>query len=834
LKYWFLSMQLKTTSLKSAAVGGITMSLPVSGMTCASCVSHVEQAIAGVSGVVESAVNLSTERARIKISNAAALTRVIEAVDASGYAVPTEIVHVAVSGMTCASCVAHVEKAVAAIPGVTKVVVNLATERATVTFVAGAVAEKSITDAIADAGYEARVVDRDGGADHGAAAHAAEAATLTRDVTIAAVLTLPVFLLEMGGHVVPAFHHWTQMTIGEQPLRLFAFLLTTAVLAGPGRRFYLKGIPSLLRGTPDMNALVAIGTAAAYLFSTVSTFWPTLLPEGTRHVYFEAAAVIVTLILFGRWMELRSRGRTSAAIRRLADLTPKTAHVLIGGVPTERSIADVKAGDVVLVRPGERIPVDGDVIDGHSYVDQSMLTGEPAPIEISVGGHAVGATINTSGTLTVRATKVGADSVLAGIIRMVQDAQGSKLPIQALVDRITAYFVPAILAISALTFLTWMAFGPSPALAVALVNAVAVLIVACPCAMGLATPTSIMVATGRAAERGILFRRGDALQALSGVDIVAFDKTGTLTKGKPELTDLIVQPGFSDDDALRYAASLESRSEHPTAAAIVAAATAKESQITAPSAFEAIAGLGVSGIVDGRNVLVGSRRFLESRKVDAMAGAAQADALADAGKSTVYVAIDDKLAAVIAVADPIKPDAVAALTALRAAGIAIAMISGDNAHTANAVAQQLGIDNVAADVLPAGKVESLQALKAGYKGLAFVGDGINDAPALAAADVGIAVGTGTDIAIESADVVLMSADLGKVGEAIALSGATMRNIKQNLFWAFGYNAALVPLAAGVFYPTFGWQMSPMLAAGAMALSSLFVLSNALRLRRFGT
>ncbi len=809
------------------------VTLPISGMTCASCVAHVEKAIAEVPGVSASSVNLATEQATFELADRAALPAVIAAVDAAGYVVPSATTEFAVTGMTCASCVSHVERAVAAVPGVERVVVNLATERASVTHKLGAVTPQAIEQAIAEAGYDAHVIEGVAPRDHVREAHDREQASLTRDLKLAALLTLPVAAVEMGRHAFMSFHHWLDHSIGETPVRIVMFLLTTAVLAGPGRRFFAKGIPSLLRGNPDMNALVALGTSAAWAYSTIATFAPALLPEGTRYVYFEAAAVIVTLILFGRWMELKSRGRTSAAIRRLAGLQPRTADVLRDGKVVPVPIGDVVVGDLVLVRPGEKIPVDGEVTDGHSYVDQSMVTGEPIPAEKAIGASVIGATMNTTGTLTVRATKVGAATMLASIIRMVENAQASKLPIQAMVDRVTAWFVPAILAIAVLTFAVWMIFGPTPALAMALVNAVAVLIVACPCAMGLATPTSIMVATGRAAELGVLFRRGDALEAMGGVEIVAFDKTGTLTKGRPELTDCQGINGFSDAEVLRLVASLESRSEHPTARALVEGAEARKIRLSGPSAFTAHPGRGLTGTVDGRALVVGSAKFLAEQSIDVGTARDAADRLSDAGKSAVFAAIDGKVAGVIAVADTIKPTTAAALAKLKAQGLKLAMISGDSRHTAAAIGRELGIDQVIGEVLPAGKVDALKSLAMGGRKIAFVGDGINDAPALAAADVGIAVGNGTDVAIDSADIVLMSGDLGGVATAYALSRATLRNIRENLVWAFGYNAALVPVAAGILYPAFGILLSPMLASAAMGLSSVFVLTNALRLRRAG-
>jgi heavy metal translocating P-type ATPase len=639
-------------------------------------------------------------------------------------------------------------------------------------------------------------------------------------------------VLEMGSHFIPGVHEFVMNNIGMQESWYLQFALTTLVLFGPGLRFYQKGVPALFRLAPDMNSLVAIGTSAAWIYSVVATFAPDLLPDGTANVYYEAAAVIVTLILLGRFLEARAKGRTSEAIKHLMGLQAKTARVIRNGETVEVPLSDVQTGDTVVVRPGDRVPVDGSVLDGNSYVDESMITGEPVPVEKVAGSEVVGGTINKTGSFTFRATKVGADTVLAQIIKMVEQAQGAKLPIQSLVDRVTAWFVPAVIAIALLTFGVWLVFGPDPALTFALVNGVAVLIIACPCAMGLATPTSIMVGTGRAAEMGVLFRKGEALQTLRNAAVIAVDKTGTLTKGRPELTDLETAEGFDRDTVLTLVAAVETRSEHPIAEAIVDAAKAKGLAIAEPGRFEAIPGFGASAEVSGRTVHVGADRLMTQLKLDVSAFADQAARLGSEGKSPLYAAIDGKLAAIIAVADPIKETTPQAIRMLHDLGLKVAMITGDNRRTAEAIAAKLGIDEVIAEVLPDGKVAALKKLKQGGRAVAFVGDGINDAPALAEADVGLAIGTGTDVAIESADVVLMSGDLLGVPNAIALSKATIRNIKENLFWAFAYNAVLIPVAAGALYPVYGLLLSPIFAAGAMALSSVFVLGNALRLRAF--
>ncbi|MCX5497214.1 heavy metal translocating P-type ATPase [Kaistia dalseonensis] len=744
---------------------------------------------------------------------------------------PATEIDLAIEGMTCASCVARVEKALKKVPGVGSANVNLATERATVHASDAGLAVTALEEAVRSAGYEAHVISAAAPQEDLAEKRDSEARELGRALALSAALTAPVFLVEMGSHLLPAFHHWLGMTLG--PWNGYAqFILTSLVLIGPGRRFFLKGVPALLRLAPDMNALVALGAGAAYLYSAVATFLPALLPAGTGALYFEAAAVIVTLILLGRMLEARAKGRTGAAIQRLVKLRPKTARVARNGETMDVVLDDVRIGDVVIVRPGERIPVDGRLVEGASFVDESMITGEPLPVAKAIGDTVVGGTINTSGSFSFKAERVGAATVLAQIIRMVESAQGAKLPIQALVDTVTAWFVPVVMAAALATFIGWAVFGPEPSLSLALVNAVAVLIIACPCAMGLATPTSIMVATGRAAELGILFRKGDALQTLRDATIIAIDKTGTLTEGRPAVTDLVTALGFDRADVLRLAASLEARSEHPIAAAIVAAAEEQGLTLAPAISFEAMAGFGASAIVDGRAILVGADRLMARSGLDIALFRDEATRLGLEGKSPLYVAIDGQIAAILAVADAIKPSTPAAIAALKAHGRRIVMVTGDNKATAEAIGRRLGIDEVVAEVLPDGKVAAIERLKARGAKVAFVGDGINDAPALATADIGIAIGTGMDIAIESADVVLMSGDLTGVVRAIALSRATLRNIGENLFWAFAYNAALIPVAAGALYPSFGILLSPMLAAGAMALSSVFVVGNALRLKRF--
>lgn len=806
------------------------VSLSIEGMTCASCVGRVERALKAVPGVTDARVNLATERADITVNTPDATAAAVKAVQDAGYQVVPQTYTFATTGMTCGSCVARVERALKAVPGVTAATVNLANETAQVTTTAATPA--TLIAAIEKAGYEARLMDTDVGSTTEDERHEAQRLSLLRSLIVAAVLTLPVFIVEMGSHFVPAIHRWVDTMVGMQNSWYVQFVLTTLVLMGPGRQFYRIGIPALLRRAPDMNSLVAVGTLAAYAYSVVATFMPQWLPEGTVNVYYEAAAVIVTLILLGRYLEARAKGRTSEAIKRLIGLQPRTATVRRNDDYVAVSIADVQPGDIVLVRPGEQVPVDGEVVDGNSYVDESMITGEPIPVAKATGAPVVGGTVNQQGSLHVRADNVGADTVLAQIIRMVEQAQGSKLPIQGLVDKVTMWFVPAVMLAALLTFIVWIAVGGSTALTLALVNAVAVLIIACPCAMGLATPTSIMVGTGKGAELGILFRKGEALQSLRNTRVIAVDKTGTLTKGKPELTDFIVAQPFERDRVLALVAAAETRSEHPIAQAIVAAAAQQGLNVPTVTAFESITGFGIRAHIDSTHVDVGADRYMRKLGLDVSVFEQEAERLAGEGKTPLYAAINGQLAALIVVADPIKDSTWEAIRSLHDLGLKVAMITGDNRYTGEAIARQLGIDEVVAEVLPDGKVDAVARLRQQYGTLAYVGDGINDAPALAAADVGIAIGTGTDIAIEAADVVLMSGDLRGVPKAIALSQATIRNIQQNLFWAFAYNTALIPVAAGILYPVSGVLLSPIFAAAAMALSSIFVLGNALRLRRF--
>lgn len=815
------------------------ISLSVEGMTCASCVRRVETAAARVPGVATSSVNFATKRLTVEPSQDFSAKTLAAAVRKIGYEVAPERHEFVANGLKGPQDALRLKGVLEAIATTLSADVD-ASGRVVVEGMGGNRESAMLIETAKAAGFSlARPKTQHHGDEssitHDHMHHAGEEARLRRDLIIAAILTAPLFILEMGGHLYQPMHHWLMGVVEASTLYYIYFVLATAVIFGPGLRFLKSGIPALLRGAPEMNSLVALGVSAAYLYSLVTTFAPGLLPENARHVYYEAATVIVTLILFGRLLEARASGKTGDAIRKLMTLQARTARVEREGQTLDIPSDEVSVGDIVIIRPGERLPVDGTVTEGTSFIDESMISGEPVPVEKTVGADVTGGTINRSGALKFQATKVGADTMLSQIIRLVEQAQGAKLPIQLLVDRVTAVFVPVVIAIAALTFVVWAVFGPEPAYTFALINAVAVLIIACPCAMGLATPTSIMVGTGRAAELGVLFRKGEALQSLRSANVVVVDKTGTVTKGMPEMTDLIVADGFGEGEVLSLVASVESRSEHPVAEAIVKAAKSRNplaGSQAAITAFESITGYGISATVDGRQVAVGADRLMAKLGLSVKPFAQDAQRLADEGKTPLYAAIDGELAAIIAVADPLKPSSAAAIRALKNLGLEVVMVTGDNARTAKAIARQVGIDKVLAEVLPEGKVQAIEDLRKGESIVAFVGDGINDAPALARADIGIAIGTGTDVAIESADVVLVGGDLFGVVHAMEMSRATMRNIRQNLFWAFGYNAALIPVAAGALYPAFGITLSPMLGAGAMALSSVFVLANALRLKTF--
>lgn len=823
------------------------LTLPVTGMTCASCANRIERGLGKVGGVEEARVNLATEQATVAYNprqvQPAAL---VEAIERSGYGVITERTELPITGMTCASCQMRVEKALRSVDGVLDAQVNLATERAAVTYAPGVANVDALTAAVEAAGYGVIAPASDqaaGGEDVEAAARRADLADKRRKLIVAVALGLPLLVLAMArdlGFIAPWLTPaWAaieeQMAHGgtviehypayADRLNWLFLALATPVQFFSGGDFYRNAWRALRHRTANMDTLIALGSSAAYVFSV----W-ILFTGLTGHVYFETAAVIIALILVGKYLEARAKSQTSQAIRALIGLQPKTARVLRGGDEVEVPIAQVRVGEMVTVRPGEKVPVDGVVTGGQSTIDESMLTGESLPVDKRPGDTVTGATINRAGALQFRATRVGKDTALAHIVRLVQEAQGSKAPVQRLVDRVSAVFVPIVLLIALATFVAWYAATGDATRA--LIFAVAVLVIACPCALGLATPTAIMVGTGTGAEHGILIRNAEALERASGLQAVVFDKTGTITEGRPAVVD-IVSAAQDETELLRLAASAERGSEHPLGEAIVGAAKKRGLQLVQPDSFQALAGHGIEAQIEGRAVVIGSPRLMGERGVALDALTDTVERLQGEAKTAVVVAVDGAAAGVFGIADPVKDTSAAAIAELRRLGVQVLMLTGDNRRTAEAIGRQVGLgpSEVLADVLPDAKAAEMRRLQERGQVAAMVGDGINDAPALAQADVGIAMGSGTDVAMEAADITLLRGDLRSVPQAIDLSRRTMRTIRWNLFWAFIYNVIGIPVAAGVFFPLFGWQLSPIIAAAAMAFSSVFVVTNSLRLRR---
>ena len=813
-----------------------TLDIEITGLTCGSCVRRTEDVLKGVDGVEDAQVNLATGRAHLRPAPRAEqtvlLAELAAALDKAGYPPARETLTLALTGVTCGGCVSRVERALASVPGVTEASVNLGLSQARVTVLSGTAARADLVAAVEQAGYGVEKSAGDGAdaGEEGASAQARERKTLRRQMLTAAAFTLPLVIIAMGRHL-PGGHALFTQWLPERAWIAIEFLLATPVVFWAGRGFFERGWKEMRHLAPAMSSLVMIGAGAAYLYSLLVLLAPGIFPEGTAGSYFEASGVIITLILVGRYLEQIARGRTSEAIRRLLQLQSRTARVMRGDEPVEVAIEDVAVDDRVLVRPGERIPVDGVVLEGGSRVDESMITGEPVPVGKGEGDELATGTVNGQGSLVFRATRVGGNTVLAQIIGMVEKAQAEKPPIQALADRIAGIFVPIVLVVALITGAIWLAIGPDPVLSYAFVATVSVLLIACPCAMGLATPTAVMVATGKGAENGMLMRRGSALEALARADTVVLDKTGTLTVGRPQLTNLEVASG-SEDETLTLVAAVEQHSEHPLALAIVEAAHERGINIPAASDFQSVTGYGVEAQVNGHYVHVGAAHYMEWLGVATDAVADTVDELAAAARTTLYAAVDGQLLGVLGIADPPRAEAAAVVGALRTLGLRVAMVTGDQAATANALAAQLGIDEVMAGVRPDGKAREVERLQAEGHRVAFVGDGINDAPALARADVGVAIGTGTDVAIEAGDAVLMRPDLNGLLDAIDLARRAHRTIQGNFVWAYGYNVLLIPVAAGLLYPLTGWLLNPMAAAAAMSLSSLFVLSNSLRLRRF--
>ena len=814
------------------------LTVPVLGMTCANCVASVERNSKKAEGVADASVNFASEKLTFEYDPTVkkpdeVLREVLARVERAGYQIPTATMELPITGMTCANCANTVERALKKVEGVVEATVNFASEKATVTYVPGAVGSAELVAAVRRAGYD--VVETAEGEemeDAEAAARDAEIRHQWQRFIIGAVFSLPLLLLSMGRDL-GLLGEWA-----HAPWVNWLFLaLATPVQFYVGWDYYTGAYKALRNGSANMDVLVAMGTSVAYFYSlaVLIAMAMGITSLGTM-VYFETAAVIITLIVLGKLLEARAKGRTSEAIKKLMGLQAKTARVVRNGQEVDIPIDEVQVGDVVVVRPGEKIPVDGVVIEGHSAVDESMLTGESLPVEKAVGDQVIGATLNKQGLLKFEATAVGRQTALAQIIKLVEQAQGSKAPIQRVADQVSAYFVPAVIIIAFGTFGIWLFTGAG--FVPALLRLIAVLVIACPCAMGLATPTSIMVGVGKGAEHGILFKTSAALEQAHKLTAIVLDKTGTITKGEPSVTDVVVSQTWSGDpeELLRLAASAEKGSEHPLGEAIVRTAQEKGLALIDPDRFQGIAGHGIAAQVEGRQVLVGNLRLMQREKVDLNGLEPKAGELQQQAKTAMWLAVDGQATALIGVADTIKEGSKEAIAAMHKLGLMVAMVTGDNQATAEAIAREVGIDRVFAEVLPGDKAAHVARLQEeGYK-VGMVGDGINDAPALAQADVGFAIGTGTDVAMETADVTLMRGDLRSVPQAIALSKATMRNIKQNLAWAFGYNVALIPIAAGVLAP-FSWapsflqQLHPILAAGAMAFSSISVVTNALRLRR---
>jgi len=813
------------------------LTVPVIGMTCANCVASVERNSKKVQTVQDASVNFASEKLTISYDPALSkpqevLTDVVERVAKAGYQVPTATIELPLLGMTCANCAKTIQRTLNKVEGVLTANVNYASEKATVSYVAGLITRAELVAAVRKAGYDV-VTAADGEAleDAEAAARLAEVHHEWRRLTVGILFALPLFLLSMARDfgLVGMWAH-------DAWVNWLFLVLATPVQFYVGWDYYVGAYKSLRNGSANMDVLVAMGSSVAYIYSVAvllgKTFGTNALGD---HVYFETSAIIITLIVLGKLLEVRAKGETSAAIKKLIGLQPKTARVLRGDTEVDLPIVELVVGDEIIVRPGEKIAVDGLILDGRSAVDESMITGESLPVDKVAGDMVIGGTINKQGLLRFKATKVGRETALAQIIQMVERAQGSKAPIQRVVDQVSAYFVPAVIGFALLVFVIWLLAGA--AFVPALLRLIAVLVIACPCAMGLATPTSIMVGVGKGAEKGILFKNSAALEQAHKLTAIVLDKTGTLTKGEPAVTDLAMssEARFTRADLLRLAASAERGSEHPLGEAIVRSAQEEGLTLSSPVAFEGVAGHGISAEVDGHQILLGNLRLMEREAVHLNGLAANASQIQSLGKTAMWLAVDGQASAIIGVADTIKEGSQEAVAAMHKLGLTVVMMTGDNEATAQAIAQAVGIERVFAEVLPAQKAEHVKQLQAEGYIVAMVGDGVNDAPALAQADVGIAIGTGTDVAMETADVTLMRGDLRSVPQAIALSKATMRNIKQNLLWAFGYNIALLPIAAGILAP-FPWapdflrQLHPILAAGAMAFSSISVVGNALRLR----
>lgn len=825
------TLQGKITEWTGASGGAESIILPIAGMTCRRCAERIEKRLRGLKGVRKASVNQKQGKAFVSYDPKEVSPKfLIKAIRSEGFEAGSSTASIGIKGMRCASCVTKIEKALKATPGVVSASVNPAAETAKVEYMPGLTDVEGLKDAVESAGYKAGKAPGEEPEDKEQAAREREYKTLMWKFWFSIIVGVPVMALSYPayiglGDLLPRGSAalrtvWAAMGIATLPVLLWA-----------GNQFFVGAWNAFRHRSADMHTLIAIGVSAAWIYSTVAVIYPEIFP---RHeladVFYDVTAVVTALVVLGLALEIKARSRTNEAIKKLMGLQARTARVVRDGVEKDIPVEEVLVGDIVLVRPGEKIPVDGEVSEGSSAVDESMVTGESIPIEKKVGDEVIGATINKTGSFKFRAAKVGKDTMLSQIIRMVQDAQGSKAPIQRVVDHVAGYFVPAVIIIGILAFMVWFTFGPEPRLIYALVVFVSVLIIACPCALGLATPTSLMVGVGKGAESGILIKSGDALETAHKLDAIILDKTGTITAGKPSLTNVVATEGVSEDDLLRYAASVERGSEHPLGEAIVEGAKKRGLALSESGEFNAIPGHGVEALVDGKKVLLGNLKLMTDRKIDLKALKKEAERLAGEGKTPMYVALDNRVAGIVAVADTVKEDSKEAIRTLKRLGLEVVMITGDNEATARAIASQVGIERVMAEVLPEDKAHQVQLLQLEGKKVAMVGDGINDAPALAQADIGMAIGTGTDVAMEASDVTLVKGSLRKVATAIEISKATMRNIRQNLFGAFIYNGLGIPVAAGLLYPFFGVLLSPIIAGAAMAFSSLTVVTNANRLR----